>query len=66
MEPVPTYEPCARVNLAPGFFYKMGRSGPLDRELGHAKLYLNLAADEVRIESPHGGATLRRRPQADS
>jgi len=35
--------PCARENLAPGFFYLFGRAGPIDRQAGHLKLYLNLA-----------------------
>jgi hypothetical protein len=35
--------PCARENLAPGFFYLFGRAGPIDRLAGHLKLYLNLA-----------------------
>ncbi|HEY8212391.1 MAG TPA: T3SS effector HopA1 family protein [Myxococcaceae bacterium] len=35
--------PCARPNLSPGFFYFMGRSGPVDHSRPHAKLYLNLS-----------------------
>ena len=35
--------PCARPNLSAGFFYLVGRAGPLDPRLPHAKIYLNIA-----------------------
>lgn len=35
--------PCARPNLTPGFFYFLGRAGPLDHSRVHVKLYLNLS-----------------------
>ena len=37
--------PCARENLAPGFFYLLGRAGPIDAAKGHLRAYLNLSAE---------------------
>ncbi|HYV43689.1 MAG TPA: T3SS effector HopA1 family protein [Myxococcaceae bacterium] len=35
--------PCARPNLTPGFFYFLGRAGPVDHSRVHVKLYCNLS-----------------------
>ena len=50
--------PCARPNLSPGFFYFVGRSGPVDSSQPHAKLYLNLAPE---LTAPLLQALLRDR-----
>jgi hypothetical protein len=44
-QPVRLWLPCARENLSPGFFYLVGRAGPIDRQAPHHKLYLNLAPE---------------------
>ncbi|MHB8879175.1 MAG: T3SS effector HopA1 family protein [Myxococcaceae bacterium] len=41
--PVRVRMPCVRENLSPGFFYLVGRAGPIDRGAACLKLYLNLA-----------------------
>ncbi|MBI3181732.1 MAG: hypothetical protein HYZ28_06280 [Myxococcales bacterium] len=41
--------PCARENLAPGFFYLIGRAGPIDHSRPHVKLYLNLSPEAAPL-----------------
>jgi hypothetical protein len=43
--PVHVKLPCARENLSPGFFYLMGRAGPIEHRSPHVKVYLNLASE---------------------
>ncbi len=43
--PVHLKLPCARENLAPGFFYLVSRAGPIENGAPHLLAYVNLAPD---------------------
>ena len=61
-EPAQVRMPCARENLSPGFFYLVGRAGPIDRQAAYLKLYLNLtcAGAAPLVEALSRGPQLER------